>query len=139
MVSKWCSLRGAERFGFKQGVLERLALIEIFREDSEATEFVSRLLREVIPDAWGWSGDTLVICEVCDTSPLTKEKLSVYGELYWVLDEVQFELIIEVVDRTETIRRVDMVDLACALAAGPDENYYASFQLKWEPMNEVLS
>lgn len=139
MVSRWCKLRSAERFGFRQGVLGRLELIEDFREDSEAMDFVSRLLREVIPDAWKWNDDVLLICEVCDTSPLTKDKLAVYGELCLFLDEVPLEFFIEVVDRTETIRRIDTVDLAYALSAGSlDENYRANFQVKWEPTHEVL-
>lgn len=125
-IDLWCVKRGGKRRLFRAGVMKKMRELAGEAEALEDGEIydplegLRDLLGTIIPDAWlwrtappeSWAEEQLVVCEVWDNSPLTKEKCCVLGDLFWRLDEFMVELVVEVVDRTEAIRTVDIYDIA---------------------------
>lgn len=123
-VDKWCALRGGQRNGFARGV--KTALVSLTPKGSGRGSWrteIREVFREPLgffPDAWvsraapeeSWADHQIVVCEVWDSSPLSKHKCELYADLFWTLDTFVVELVVEIVDRTESIRRLDILDLA---------------------------
>lgn len=96
---------GARSHGFHMALLN-----EVFEHEEQFRE------PRVVPDAYivNVVRETLVVYEVENTSRLQPDKMDVYQDLWWALDNIGWHFVLIVIDLTkgDTISVFDVGDLA---------------------------
>lgn len=120
-AQSWCDRFTGMRTGFMRGVRQSIYFWHRTRQLSGDGLEVLQHLRDgftpgFIPDAWRvedaspshWATHRIIALEVMHSSPITEAKLNLFGSFWWFIEMAGVEFCVDVLDRTSTLRRLDM-------------------------------